>query len=585
MSNDLPSIEDLLKKPSAAPAAASVSAPAPAPAATGTPSTSEKFDEKMSAIHLGEKETLAKGEAGGLGVGYVNLVGFAVSPEALSLIPEAQAKELKAVAFLFTGSEIRVGAPDPKNPAVVELTYQLGERNKAGAAVYKISEHSLETALKLYDSLPKIKQVVKGVRITDEELDRYRAAIKDFAAVQKLLTDASTTDVLTVIISAALELDSSDLHIEAEEAGIKFRLRVDGLLQDVATLPPESWKKIISRIKLIAGLKINITDRPQDGRFTIFLKGEKVDVRTSTLPTAYGESVVMRILRSGAVKLDFEKLGLRPAVFEKLRKEIEKPHGMIVTTGPTGSGKTTTLYAVLQRLNKTDVKIITLEDPIEYKVEGINQSQIDHTKDYTFAKGLRSILRQDPDIVMVGEIRDLETAEIAIQAALTGHLMLSTIHTNDAAGAVPRFLSMGVKPFLLAPAMNAFLGQRLVRKVHEDCKEEVQPDTETLERVKKILSEIPANAGETVDVASLKFVKGKGCAVCNNTGYKGRVGIYELLVMTPDVEQAVLSGTVSEYQMREIAQKQGMVTMVQDGMLKVVDGLTSVDEVFRVAME
>ncbi|MEK7105097.1 MAG: GspE/PulE family protein [Patescibacteria group bacterium] len=576
MSKDFPSIEDLLKK----------SVPTATPVSTSSTSLpTEKFEEKMTAIHTSEKETEAQKEAAAAGVGYVNLVGFAISPEALTIIPEEQAKALGAIVFLFTGPELRLGAVVPNDPKVKELAYQLGERHHTNAQVYKVSAHSLEKALELYAALPKITATSKGVELTDEELAKYRAEVKNFATVQALLDKASTTDVMSIMISAALELNSSDIHVEAGESGVKMRLRVDGMLQDVANLPIEEWKKISSRIKLIAGLKINVTDRPQDGRFTIFLKEEKIDVRTSTLPTAYGESVVMRLLTSEAVKLGFEALGLRPAMFAKLKKEIEKPHGMVLTTGPTGSGKTTTLYAVLQRLNKPNVKMITLEDPIEYKLAGVNQSQIDHTKDYTFAKGLRSILRQDPDIVMVGEIRDLETAEIAIQAALTGHLMLSTIHTNDAAGAIPRFLSMGVKPFLLAPALNALVGQRLLRKIHEDCKEEVALDAETLARVKAVLSEIPQNSGEIVNLDNLKFFHGKGCEVCNMTGFKGRIGIYEILVMNKEVEEAVLAGNVSEYQMREIAKAQGMVTLAQDGILKALDGITSVEEVFRVATE
>jgi len=256
---------------------------------------------------------------------------------------------------------------------------------------------------------------------------------------------------------------------------------------------------------------------------------------------------------------------------------------MIITTGPTGSGKTTTLYAILQKLNTPDAKIITLEDPVEYRLEGVAQSQIDHEKDYTFAKGLRSILRQDPDIIMVGEIRDLETAETAIQAALTGHLLLSTIHTNDAAGAIPRFMSMGVKPFLLAPALNCIIGQRLVRTIHDQCKEETSIDDAALQKVKKLLADLPAKSGITVDLGKMKFFHGKGCDECNNLGYKGRIGIYEVLVMSPDIEKVILSGAVSEYQMRDIAKAAGMITMAQDGVLKALDGLTTVDEVFRVA--
>jgi type II secretory ATPase GspE/PulE/Tfp pilus assembly ATPase PilB-like protein len=266
-----------------------------------------------------------------------------------------------------------------------------------------------------------------------------------------------------------------------------------------------------------------------------------------------------------------------------LKAQIQRPNGMIITTGPTGSGKTTTLYAILLTLNTPDVKIITLEDPVEYKLEGIAQSQIDHTKDYTFAKGLRSILRQDPDVIMVGEIRDLETAETAIQAALTGHLLLSTIHTNDAAGAIPRFMSMGVKPFLLAPALNCIIGQRLCRTIHDKCKEETKLDDETLARVKKTLSDISPKSGVKVDIDKIKFFRGKGCDECNGIGYKGRIGIYEILAMSQDIEKVILSGNVSEYQMRDIAKAAGMITMAQDGILKALDGLTTVDEVYRVA--
>lgn len=577
MPKDLPSIEDLLKK---------TTTPTRQPSKAKTlQSVEEKLEQKMTDVHLGEKEGLAQEEATRLRVGYVNLKGFAVTPEALVLIPKEQATALKAVCFLYTGPELRLGAVDPTQDTVKEIGFQLGERYKSHVVLYKITPQSFEYALKLYDMIPHLKQIVKGVKISEDDLTKYRTVANNFEAIQKLLNAASVTDVIAIVIAAALELDSSDIHIEAEEHGIMVRLRVDGVLQNVARLPPESWKRMISRIKLISDLKLNITDRPQDGRFTIFLKNENVDVRTSSIPTAYGESVVMRLLHPGSVKLGFEALGFRPRVLEKFKAETEKPHGMIMTTGPTGSGKTTTLYAVLQRLNTPDVKIITLEDPVEYKLEGINQSQIDHAKDYTFAKGLRSILRQDPDIIMVGEIRDLETAEISIQAALTGHLMLSTIHTNDAAGAIPRFLSMGVKPFLLAPALNAIIGQRLVRKIHSACKEDATLEPDVLERVKKILYDIPANAGETVKLDALKFSRGKGCDACNHTGFKGRLGIYELLVMDAEVEKAVLESSVSEYQMRDIAKAQGMTTMVQDGLLKALDGVTSVDEVFRVAGE
>jgi type IV pilus assembly protein PilB len=292
----------------------------------------------------------------------------------------------------------------------------------------------------------------------------------------------------------------------------------------------------------------------------------------------------LRLLRSSGANISFKELGLRGRSYEVLEQEIAKPNGMVIVTGPTGSGKSTTLYAVLNQLNDTETKIITLEDPIEYKLTGINQSQVDWSKDYTFAKGLRSILRQDPDIIMVGEIRDLETADTAIQAALTGHLVLSTVHTNDAAGAVPRFLSMGTKPFLLAPALNAVVAQRLVRKVCPDCVVEDALDTATLEKVVHVLSSIPAMSGHRVEVdKNMQFKKGKGCPTCHGLGYLGRIGIFEVLIIDGEVEKAILGGSVSEYQMRDIEQHQGMITMVQDGLLKALDGLTTVSEVFRVA--
>jgi type II secretory ATPase GspE/PulE/Tfp pilus assembly ATPase PilB-like protein len=311
------------------------------------------------------------------------------------------------------------------------------------------------------------------------------------------------------------------------------------------------------------------------------MKDDRIDIRASFLPTNFGESVVMRLLRSSAVGLEFNDLGIRGRSFDQLKREVERPNGMIITTGPTGSGKTTTLYAILKKLNNQEIKIITIEDPIEYQLAGVNQSQT--SKNYTFAQGLRSIVRQDPDIIMVGEIRDLDTAEIAIQAALTGHLVLSTIHTNDAAGTVPRFLSMGAKPYLLAPALNAMIGQRLVRKICAQCKQEIKLDDEILKRVKDLLNELAEADKKKIDFDKLTFYQGDGCEACQGLGFKGRIGIYEVLTMNQEIEKLILSGQASEYDMRDNAKKNGMITMVQDGLLKALDGITSVEEVFRVA--
>ena len=553
------------------------------PGAAVKPKATEALAEKMGVMEEQGREEQAKSEATVLGVGYVDLKGFPISPDALTKIPEVQAKEVQAVCFLFTGPQLRIGAINPKDQKVNDLLYQLTERYKTKGGVYKISQQSFDEAFKLYATLPKITKSVKGVQITEEKMAAYQEQMANFDDIQKVLNEASITDMIAIVMAASIKLRSSDIHIEAEENGIVVRFRVDGILQNVATIDKELWKKLISRIKLIAGLKINISDRPQDGRFTIFQKGKKIDVRTSTMPNAWGESVVMRILNPDSVQLGFEKLGFRDAMLGKLLKEIEKPHGMIITTGPTGSGKTTTLYAILQRLNKPGVNIITLEDPVEYKLEGINQSQIDASKDYTFAKGLRSILRQDPDIVMVGEIRDLETAETAIQAALTGHLLISTIHTNDAAGAIPRFVSMGVKPFLLAPAINAIMGQRLARRLCSECKKEITLDAETMKSIKELIETIPEASGEAKpDLTTAKFYEAVGCPACNNTGYKGRVGLYEILLKDAEIEKFILSGEISEYAVRDVAQKQGMLTMAQDGILKALEGQTTIEEIRRV---
>ena len=553
-----------------------------------TEEVKEKFEEKMEAIGLKEKEREAATKAAIGGFQYIDLKGFPISPETLVLFSERQAQELKVVCFFRGANDIRIGAVDPRSDRLQKLTANFAKQYHADVKIYLISDKSFESAFKLYQAVPRVRKFVSGVEISEQDIRRYGKEITTFKDLNKRLQEVSVTDMLTLIIAAAIKARSSDIHIEAEEKGVKVRFRIDGILHEVAVLEPKVWPQVVARVKLVAKLKINIEDRPQDGRFTIFLAQEKIDVRVSALPTAYGESVVMRLLMSSAVGFAFEDLGLRGKAFEALKIEIQKPNGMIVTTGPTGSGKTTTLYAVLNKLNDPGTKIITIEAPIEYKLSGINQSQVNHSKNYTFANGLRSILRQDPDIVMVGEVRDLETAEIAINAALTGHLVITTLHTNDAAGTIPRLLSMEVKPFLLAPAINAMIGQRLVRRICEHCKEEAELDNRTISRVMEILSEIPDQSGAKIPMAELKrlkFYQGGGCEECQGLGYKGRVGIFEVMTMNKEVENLILNGHVSEYDMRSIGIKYGMITMIQDGLLKAVDGITTVEEIFRVAKD
>lgn len=573
--SDFPSINSLLGQSKSKPSGAAAS-PAGASQDAG-----KKFEKKIHEIDLKAKEELVAKNAASLGLGYIDLSAFPITAEALKTISEKDATEQKVICFFNVPGEIRLGCVE-YNDAISELAYQLGESHHANTQVYLISENSLAKAMKLYANLPVIKPVTKDINITDEELEKFKSGVIDFRSLEAQFLNVSISDILTLIIASALKVESSDIHVEAEENGIMVRYRIDGILHDVATLPKEQWKKFVSRIKLLAALKINITDRPQDGRVTLKLSSGSLDVRVSTMPTIYGESVVMRILHSGSKGVTFDELGLRGDAYAKLKKEVERPNGMIITTGPTGSGKTTTMYAIMRTLNKPGVKIITLEDPVEIKIEGINQSQVDASRDYTFAKGLRSLLRQDPDICLVGEIRDLETAEIAIQAALTGHLILSTIHTNSASGTIPRFLSMGVKPFLLAPALNSVIGQRLVRKICSHCQEQDKLTPEQTERVMKNLETLPAAEKKNVDFKKLKFYKGKGCEECSGLGYKGRIGIYEIFTMNKEIEQAILGSQISEYAIQELALKGGMVTMVQDGLLKALDKITTVEEVFRV---
>ncbi|MFA6475432.1 MAG: GspE/PulE family protein [Patescibacteria group bacterium] len=545
-----------------------------------------KLQERIETIELNKLEEICQATAIGIGLQYINLKGFPIGPEVLSLIPEAEAKQLQTIVFFKLGQQIRLATSQPDHPDLHDVVARI-QRQFPGSniSLYLTSEHSFSEALKLYKNIARVNVIHTDVALTKADLDRFQKDVVTFADLEKKLLQVNMTEMFAMIVAMAMNVRSSDIHIEAEEHKIMIRYRVDGLLQVAAKIPSELWPKLIARIKTISGLKINIDSVPQDGRITIALDNDTMDIRVSTIPTAWGESVVMRLLRSASIGLTFEQLGLRPSAFQRLKHELEKPQGMIMATGPTGSGKTTTLYAILNTLNKPDRKIITLENPIEYRLAGVDQSQIDHSKDYTFAKGLRAILRQDPNIIMVGEIRDLETGETAVQAALTGHLLLSTIHTNDAAGAIPRFLSMGVPGFLLAPAMNAMIGQRLVRKLCPKCKEIKTLDLETLERVKKLINSIPKNSGEPIpDTSKLTFYEGKGCEQCNGLGYKGRIGIYEIFTKNPEIEAMTLSGNVSEYQMKEVTHRNGMLNMAQDGILKAVEGITSVAEVIRVTV-
>lgn len=540
-----------------------------------------KFAKKQVEIKQKEIERETEKRAALIGLPYANLFGFPISPEALSLISEEQARTINAVCFFYDGANIRLACVEPSEEIADELE-RLNAQYFTKGKLYLISQNSLNLAFDAYKSIPRVKRLDNGIAISEENLERFKKDIENFKSLNDKINDVNVSDIVTLLLAAAIKVGSSDIHIEAEENGVAVRFRIDGVLQDAAMIDRDKWKKIATRMKILARVKINITNKPQDGRYTIYLKNGRIDVRSSFLPTAYGESVVMRLLDSKASSLEFDKLGIRPAMMELLKKEIEKPNGLILTTGPTGSGKTTTLYAILNRLNQPGSKIVTLEDPIEYQLEGINQSQVDASKGYTFSDGLRSILRQDPNIIMVGEIRDLETAEISVQASLTGHLVLSTLHTNDAAGVIPRLIDIGVKPYFLVPSINAVIGQRLVRKLCPHCKRVHELESTETERVQKILAVISPKANIEIP-AKLPplYAAGGGCDKCNFTGYKGRLGIYEIFTMDDTLKQLTIDKAPA-FKILQQAIENGMITMLQDGVLKCIDGITSLDEVYRV---
>lgn len=543
----------------------------------------------LSEIRAKQKETLVEHEAKQRGFLYINLRHFPVLSDALLILDRQWCEQNKTVCFFSQNNQFRFGSTNPDNPVLAEKIKEIEEVYRAKGDLYLISEESLALALQKYDAIPKaLGNRDEGMELTEEVLKKQQERITTVKKLNEALAKSPTTEILALIVGAAIKSGSSDIHVETEADNIKIRMRIDGVLHDVGVLSTDAWPKVISRVKLIAGLKLNIVNKPQDGRFSIYLSTDKIEVRVSVVPTSYGESVVMRLLRFSVEALAFDRLGLTGFTFNILQREISKPNGMIIATGPTGSGKTTTLYAILHKLNDTATKILTLEDPIEYKIKGVNQTQVNPAAGLDFARGLRSLLRQDPDIIMVGEIRDLETADTAINAALTGHLVLSTLHTNSAAGALPRFLAMGSKNFLLAPSINALIGQRLVRRLCETCKKPEKLAAVEQARVVEALAPLKGRTDLDVSVdlnhpEKIEFYTAPGCEQCNEFGYRGRIGIFEILTMSKDLEKLILAGNLSEYEVQDLAQQHGMVTMLQDGLLKASQGITSVSEVFRQA--
>ncbi len=510
---------------------------------------------------------------------FIDLANETIRKDILQLIPEPIAQSHSVIAFNKKGGKLKVATLDPTD-----------------LQTFTFIEKKVEMPLELYYTTPSsienvLKQYHQSLRAEFEKITKKETAGEQ-EKLKEMAEDLPIIRVVDTLLEYAIFEGASDIHIEPEEKELRIRYRIDGLLREVMTLPKKVHAGLVARIKILSNLKLDEHRLPQDGRFKIETDDYKISFRVSVIPVFDGEKIVMRLLNESGRILTLEQLGFQGGPLEKIKNNISKPHGMVLVTGPTGSGKTTTLYTILNLLNKPGVNITTVEDPIEYRMPRVNQSQVNPKIGYTFASGLRAFLRQDPDIIMVGEIRDKETAEIAVNAAMTGHLVLATLHTNDAATAMPRLQDMKIASFLIASTVNVIIAQRLVRKVCTNCITKFKLDKETIKELKdqfdtdEILKIFKENkllkAGEK-DWTNIHFYKGKGCNQCND-GYKGRMGIYEVLEVTPEISELVVKKASAEAIVNK-AKEQGMHTMLMDGMIKAKNGITTIEEILRVTKE
>jgi len=540
----------------------------------------EKQKKRLEELRTKEAEDVSRMLSDKYGIPYSDLSIVPINTDALRLFPEETARDAKIAVFKLAGKQASIGVLSPEREKTIMVLKDL-ENQGYVPHVFLVSERSLERAWERYKEISYAKESTEGVlEVAHEQIASFLEKLKTSADVKKLVEEIArgkqkfhTSSLVEAFISGALGTEASDIHIEPEEHFVRLRLRLDGVLQDIVEFEPKIYKLVLSRIKILSGLKLNVRDEAQDGRFSIKLKDIEIEVRVSVIPGAYGESVVMRLLNPKAISVPMKELGIEERLFKTLEHEIGRPNGMILNTGPTGSGKTTTLYAFLKRIHTPKIKIITIEDPIEYHLPGITQTQVNDDEGYTFLAGLRAAMRQDPDVIMVGEIRDHDTAETAVNAALTGHLVLSTLHTNSAAGAIPRLIELGVNPKILGSALNVAIAQRLVRKLCSACKKKGDPTQEDLKIVEVIIATIP----KEIVPKTFEFWYPVGCEKCNNTGYKGRIGLFEAVRMNKEIEKLTTENP-SEREIKEQASSQGILDMRQDGILKVVNGVTTLDE-------
>ncbi len=549
----------------------------------------EKQEKKLDELKTREAEALAQTLSIKYGIPYIDLTKFPINTDALRLIPEAEAHEAHLAAFKVVGKELYVAIQSPNQLPTQRVIQELKDKNYQ-LNVYLASAESLNHAWERYLEISASSKAKSGViDISDEEIASLLEKLVTTDEIIKMFAEESETSlktgsissVLEIMLAGAIKIGASDIHIEPEEADTRLRYRLDGVLHNITTFNKKIYNQILSRVKLISGLKLNIKSNSQDGRFSIKIRDMEIEVRTSMLPGAYGESIVLRILNPETLTIPFEGLGMENRLLEMVNQEIAKPNGLILLTGPTGSGKTTTLYAFLKKINSSETKIITIEDPIEYHLKGINQTQVNREKGYDFLSGLRSALRQDPDVIMVGEIRDEETASIALNAALTGHLVFSTLHTNNAFGVIPRLIDLKINPKILDAALRISIAQRLVRTLCQKCKKTAKADEKNTKMITAVLGAIKEKRPDLAHEWAGEVWVAEGCDACQHTGYKGRLGVFEAIKMDSAVTK-LLESNPNEAEIKKASAPQGILDMREDGILKVIAGVTSLDELARV---
>ena len=547
----------------------------------------EKQNKRLEEMRKNEEEDVSKILAGRYGYNYLDLSAIPINSDALRILNEEEARASNVAIFAMVGKKIEVAIISPKDDKTISVINKLSTDGYF-PVVHMVSKKSLEKAWARYKDLSYSSESTAGTfDIAGDQVVALMEKVKHIADIEKLTNDLMgvkqtyrISKIMEIMLAGALALGASDVHLEPEEVEVRMRFRIDGVLLDTYRFDKNTYTLLLSRLKLLSGLKLNVKDEAQDGRFSIKIKDNNIEIRTSILPGAYNESIVMRLLNPKSIAVSLEQLGIEKRTLDVLLEQINKPNGMLLITGPTGSGKTTTLYAFIKKIYSPDVKILTIEDPIEYHLDGIVQTQVEEEKGYTFLAGLRAAMRQDPDVIMVGEIRDADTAGTAIQAALTGHLVFSTLHTNSAAGAYPRLIDLKVNPKTIPSAMNASMAQRLLRKLCEFCKQEKDPS----EKERKIIDETLVSIHDKTyleGIQTLKIYEGKGCDKCNNTGYKGRIAIVEAILSTKEVEAAIVNNS-SERELKKAAESQNILDMKQDGILKILKGISSIEELSRV---